>query len=193
MNTYVINRSDRPERLAHIIAQLKEQGLNAHRFEAVIAKPGWVGCRMSHIKLLEKCKNDVYVIILEDDVKFINPFTLLEDAIREAPLECDAIYLGASPKEPQVKYSSHLYRLKNAHTTHAILWHPRQGGAVEYILEHQNEIRKIDDYFATVIQPMFNVFCIAPMICTQAPGFHSDTCTRSDTTTIEKNFNLYCK
>ena len=109
----------------------------------------------------------------------------------QLPSKWDCLYLGASPKEPQVRYSDNLFRLNNAHVTHAIIWHNRKDGAVDYILEHRNEINKIDDYFAKVIQPRFNCFVIYPMLCTQKQT-KSDTCGRSDVSTIVNNYNRYC-
>ncbi len=194
MNNYVINRPDRPERLAHAREQLSQQGLNARLFEAIIARRGWEGCRDSHLAIMEKCKTDVIFGIFEDDILFIENFNdVVPFAIGELPADWDALYLGASPKQPQERYSSHLFRLKNAHCTQGILWHTRKGGAVEYILSHKDQIKKIDDFFANTIQPLFNCFITYPMVATQTDKFKSDTCSKSDVSTILKNYNRYCK
>lgn len=191
MKIYVINRADRPERLAH--AYKEAHGwLDFKTYPAIIATPGWIGCRDSHLDIMDKCSDESEFLILEDDFKVINDWDILYRAWLEAPAEWDAIYLGASPKVPQERYSDHLFRLKNAHVTHAILWHNRPEGAVEFILSHRHHIKKIDDYFATVIQDMFNIFVTYPMVATQVQ-FQSDTCKRSDVSTIEKNYNLYCR
>jgi GR25 family glycosyltransferase involved in LPS biosynthesis len=162
------------------------------RFTALDTKPGWVGCAMSHLTLMEQNKNEDRFAIYEDDVKFLHRLELVHIAMLQLPDDWDCLYLGASPKEPQQRYSGNLFRLKNAHVTHAIIWHNRKGGVVEYILSHSSHIRKYDDYLATVIQPQFNCFVTYPMIATQQTIGNSDTCTRNDLSTIIKNYNKFC-
>lgn len=190
MLKYVINLDRRTDRLKHTEQEFSAEGLDFIRFSAFDTKPGWKGCRDSHIAIMELCKNEEKFAIFEDDVKFLMK---LEGTIgtEQLPTDWDCLYLGASPKEPQVRYSENLFRLKNAHVTHAIIWHNRKNGAVEYILSHRGDIRKYDDYLATVIQPMFNCFVIYPMVATQVQ-FQSDTCKRSDVSTILTNYNKYC-
>ena len=161
------------------------------RFPAVDTTPGWVGCRESHLQVLEMFKDCDGFAIYEDDVKFLTSLDYIYIAMGQLPDDWDMLYLGASPKEPQERYSDNLFKVKNAHVTHAIIWHPRVGGAIDYILEHRQEIRKIDDFFATTIQPKFNCFLTYPLICTQIQT-KSDTCGRSDVSTIMNNYNRYC-
>jgi hypothetical protein len=141
---------------------------------------------------MELCKDEEYFMILEDDVEVVEDLDYVSMAIEQLPKDWDCLYLGASPKEPQVRYSDNLFRLKNAHVTHCIMWHNRPGGAVEYILAHRDEIRKIDDFFANIVQPQFNCFVCYPMVMSQKQ-FQSDTCTRSDVSTILTNYTNFCK
>lgn len=192
LEAYIINRADRPQRLAHAREELIKQNLNARVFEAIIDKPGWKGCRDSHLAIMEKCKELGSFLILEDDVLFVNDYyDVMIPAMAELPTDWDCLYLGASPKQPQERYSEHLFRLKNAHVTHGILWHNRKNGAVEYILNYKDEILKIDDFFAREVQPNFNCFVVYPILATQAE-FKSDTCHRSDVSTIITNYQKYC-
>jgi hypothetical protein len=125
-------------------------------------------------------------------VQFLQPWGDVVRALIQLPDSWDCLYLGASPKEPQERYSENLFTLKNAHVTHAIVWNKRHNGAIEYILTHKSDIRKYDDYLATIIQPNFNCFVCFPLVASQKQ-FSSDTCTRSDVSTIDRNFNLYCR
>jgi glycosyl transferase, family 25 len=195
LNTYVINRSDRPQRYTDVREELKKQGLNAHRFEAVVGKRGYEGCRDSHLAVIDRCQRDIAFMVLEDDVVFLEDITpYLDDAIRQMPPNWDLLYLGASPKQPQERYSENLFRLKNAFTTHAIIYHSRVDGAIDYILRHRAEIKKIDVFYAQIIQEKFNVFVTYPMICSQKDyGGKSDTCSRVDVSSIVKNYNSFCK
>lgn len=173
--------------------ELEKVGISVTRFPAIDTKPGWKGCRDSHLQVMETCRNEVAFMILEDDVKFLHndPLAVIDDALWELPHEWDCLFLGASPQEPQEIYSKHLYRLKNALTTHAIIWHTRYGGAVEHILSHKDHINKIDIFLKDVIFPEFNCFLIRPLLVTQVQ-FQSDTCQRSDVSTIEANYLKYC-
>ena len=191
MKAYVINLDRRVDRWAYVREHLAENGIKATRFSAIDKKPGWIGCRDSHLAVMELCQDTHYFVILEDDISVINDPNIVPKAIEQLPDDWDCLYFGASPKEPQERYSANLFRLKNAHVTHAIMWHNRPGGAVEYILNHKEDIRKIDDYIATIIQPKFNCFVTYPMVMTQIQT-QSDTCARSDLSTILTNYQKYC-
>lgn len=189
MRSFCINLDRRPERWEYVKKEFDRMYIDVYRFSAVDIKPGWVGCRQSHLKLLSICKNDNKFAIYEDDVKFLG---IDWSVLLELPEDWDCLYLGASPKEPQELYSEHLYRVKNAHVTHAIIWHNRPHGAVSYILAHAGDIQKYDDYLATVIQPQFNCFLTRPIMAVQVQ-FQSDTCKKSDVSTILTNYQRYCK
>jgi GR25 family glycosyltransferase involved in LPS biosynthesis len=192
MMNYVINLDKRVERWYYVREHLHDIGIRVQRFPAIETKPGWRGCAESHLRILSKMEMGGITAIYEDDVMFLQPLEVMYKALDQLPDDWDCLYLGASPKEPQERYSENLFRLKNAHVTHAIIWYKRIGGAVEYILSHKDEIKKIDDFFATVIQPRFNCFVAYPIVAIQKQ-FQSDTCHRSDVSTIQKNYNLYCK
>ena len=195
MKTFCINLDHRPERWEHVKAEAEKMLLDAERISAVYDKDkkGREGCRDSHLQVLRMGRVYGIFCVLEDDAEFLpGADFVLSEAIPQLPKDWDMLYLGASPKEPQERYSDNLFRLKNAHVTHGILWNARKLGALEYILEHQTDIKKIDDYFAKVIQPKFNVFVVDPICATQHP-FPSDICQNSDVSTIVRNHKKYCK
>jgi GR25 family glycosyltransferase involved in LPS biosynthesis len=190
MIIYVINRDDRPERLASVREELSKQGLNAHRFKAI--EGGWRGCRDSHLALLEKCKDEVSFLVLEDDCMFVNdknPY--LMQAIDQLPSNWDMFYLGGSPQKPQERYSDNLFRARDVKTTHAIFWHNREKGAVNWILRNKDHAQKWDVFLMEWIQSCFNCYLIYPMLCTQKQS-KSDIAHVSDCSTIIKNYNKYC-
>lgn len=195
MEKYIINLDRRPDKWDYTVKEFKRIGVSKKdliRFSAFDTKPGWIGCRDSHLAIMELCRDNKMFSIFEDDVLFLwNKNDTPMPAIFEIE-DWDCVYLGASPREPQERFSENLFRLKNAYTTHAIIWNNRPNGAVEYILNHKNDIRKWDVYLAEIIQPNFNCFITSKLIATQKQ-FQSDTCTRSDVSTIEKNYNQYCK
>lgn len=189
-NVYVINREDRPERLGYI------GWPDANIFNAIITKPGWKGCRDSHLAIMNKCKNENEFFIFEDDVDFLwnspNFCNYFWNMISELPEDWDCLSLGLSPQEPFERYSEHLFKIGKAWCLHATMWNNREGGAVEYILTHKEEIGKIDVFLSEKVYPNFNCFVGYPILCTQKQ-FPSDTCGKSDVSTIVKNYNKYCK
>ena len=194
MVAYVINRNDRPQRLRDTIEELKKANLNAKRFKAIINKKGWKGCRDSHIAVMELCKDENMFMVLEDDVKFLcPPNDLIDIAMEQLPEDWDMLYLGCSPQKPQERYSENLFRVDHAWCLHAVIWHNRVGGAVEWIIAHKSGIPKIDVYISDIIHPRFNCFTIFPMVATQRVTNQSDTCLRSDVLTITNNYQKYVK
>lgn len=194
MTTYVINRKDRPQRLRDTIEELRKIGLNAKRFDAIIDdKHGWKGCRDSHLAVMELCRNEKYFMVLEDDVHFLHePSEIIIKCMEQIPPDWDMLYLGCSPQRPQERYSDNLFRVNSAWCLHAVIWNNRFNGAMKYMLQHKEDIAKIDVYLSAVIHPKFNCFVTYPLVATQRVTNQSDTCTRSDVTTIEKNYQKYC-
>jgi GR25 family glycosyltransferase involved in LPS biosynthesis len=196
MKSYVINLNRRPDRWVVVREELNSHGFNLTRFSAIDTKPGWRGCAASHLAIMEECKNEVAFFVWEDDVQFIydkeTTNLVLNKALQQIPSDWDCLFLGASPQEPQERYSDNLFRLKNAFCTHSILWHNREGGAMEYILKNRDKINKIDVFFSQEIFPIFNCYLVFPLLCSQHQT-QSDCCKVSDLSTIAKNYAKYCK
>jgi len=74
-NAFYINLEHRTDRKEHVERELNSIGINAKRFNAIKMTNGAIGCSMSHLKILEDAKknNLDHVLIIEDDIKFLNP------------------------------------------------------------------------------------------------------------------------
>lgn len=74
-HAFYINLESRPDRKEHVINELNKLGINANRFNAIRLANGAIGCSMSHIKCLELAKknNWDHILIVEDDIKFLDP------------------------------------------------------------------------------------------------------------------------
>ena len=74
-HAFYINLLSRPDRKQHVEEQLKIIGLKAERFNAFKLPNGALGCSMSHLKCLEIAKQHKWshVLIVEDDIKFLDP------------------------------------------------------------------------------------------------------------------------
>jgi GR25 family glycosyltransferase involved in LPS biosynthesis len=75
-HAFYINLEHRTDRNSHVINQLTNLGLPIfERFNAIKMEHGAAGCSMSHLKILQTALQNNYdhVLILEDDISFLNP------------------------------------------------------------------------------------------------------------------------
>ena len=75
-HTFYINLDHRTDRKQHVETQLSSIGINNYeRFKAIKLPNGALGCSMSHLKCLEIAKqnNWEHLLIVEDDIQFLNP------------------------------------------------------------------------------------------------------------------------
>jgi len=75
-HAFYINLEHRTDRNEHVINQLTTLGLPTfERFNAIKMEHGAVGCSMSHLNILQNAlkNNWDHILILEDDITFLNP------------------------------------------------------------------------------------------------------------------------
>lgn len=74
-HAFYINLEKRHDRKEHVENQLKLIGLDAERFNAIEMQNGAIGCSSSHLSILEMAKKNKWdhVLIVEDDILFLNP------------------------------------------------------------------------------------------------------------------------
>lgn len=170
MNTYCINLNERREKWENTKIEASKLGITPRRFPAIKKSPGYVGCRITHRRLLTNVKSDGVFMVIEDDIKVNcdNPGKVMGEAITQLPEDWDMLYLGATLNQPLERYSENLYRIKRGWTTHAIIYN-NQNGVVDFILK--NRQKKIDVFYADVVQDKFNCFITYPMVLTQREGF----------------------
>ncbi len=80
---FYINLEHRIDRKLHVEKELSKVGLtNFTRFNAIKMPNGALGCSMSHLKCLQLAKenNWPYVLIVEDDIEFLEPNTFINQA-----------------------------------------------------------------------------------------------------------------
>lgn len=177
MTIHCINLSERPEKWVNSFAELKKLKGVPLRWNATKKAIGYEGCRESHVSLLQHLRyeypDDLYGVF-EDDVEFTHqiPAVRLEEIMRDLPKDWDILYLGATINERPEFVTKNLFRIKNAWTTHAMIFN-NQNGVVDYILENQNSIGKIDVFYAQDVQHKYNCYLANPMLAIQKNG-HSD-------------------
>ena len=192
MKTYVINLDRRSDKWAYMRCELERVGIRVIRLSAIATHPGWEGCATSHIICMTMGMYEDYVTIYEDDISFLqnNPQELIQKAMSQLPDNWDIIFWGISPQEPLTRYSENLYILdKKAWCMHSYTIN-NNNGLIDYILDNRNKIGKIDVFMSEKVYPKYNCFLVYPLLCSQIQ-FQSDTCKRSDVSTIIKNYNKY--
>jgi hypothetical protein len=109
------------------------------------------------------------LLILEDDAEF-RQLDHLSTALYELPSDWDIVYLGANIQDavPE-RYTTHLSRVRNAWTTHAIGYN-RQ--VLPFLLENMPgvEDRMYDNWLGSVL-PDLKAFVVNPMVAWQRPRY----------------------
>jgi len=73
--SFYINLESRRDRKVHVEDELRKIGIVPQRFNAIRLQNGALGCSMSHLGCLETAKNNNWdhILIVEDDIKFMDP------------------------------------------------------------------------------------------------------------------------
>lgn len=156
-------------------AECARVGLEVERFQAVREiGPHQSFSHSERNILLDFLFSDAETLLhLEDDVVF-RDLDHLPQALSELPNDWDILYLGANlllwndGNEPYpIYYTSNLFKVMAAWTTHAIAYHKR---CVRRILEGQPsfDAQMWDNYLSTRL-PELNAFIVAPMVAWQRP------------------------
>jgi len=122
-HAFYINLESRPDRLKHIIEELKKMNINAERVNAIKMTEGAIGCTLSHIRCLELAKERQYphIFIIEDDIVFLKPELLQENIMKfqENPelKNWDVLIIGGNNCPPYMKITDYCIRVGNNQTT----------------------------------------------------------------------------
>jgi len=114
---------------------------------------------------------------VEDDCLFRDLWHL-EYALHQLPEDWDVVYLGANlilweqeKPQPPTRYSSRLFRVYGAWTTHAVGFNKK---VVPFLLENQPGLseRMFDNWMSSQL-PNLNAYVVAPMVAYQRERFSS--------------------
>lgn len=197
---YIINLESRSDRWQMCLEQLIKYNIkNYQRFNAIrpdltkinpieysknnmkLSKNyiiGALGCKLSHLSIINDAKNHNYnkILILEDDFllcnNFIEKYNNIIKNIQENNINYNMLYLGFSLVRKNVFIDTNINNLKkltNAHTTHA------------YILDKSfydiiiNEINscycELDVCYANMQKKYNNIYGIFPSLITQRSSY----------------------
>ena len=168
IDTYCINLEKRPLRWDMFSSQPIPFKVN--RFNAIDDDSASKGCVLSHLRVMEKCKDEI--LIFEDDFMVLGDWEKAYLSYNELPPYWDVLYLGANLTQRLERYSDHLFKLKGGWGSHGIIYRREAidkilSDGVNVILQHKN----MDTYLVRWIQSEFNCFISYPLMGTQRPGY----------------------
>jgi hypothetical protein len=163
----IINLEERKDKRNYIINHLKSRNIIYSFYNAKKHENPKRGCLESHLNVIrEALKNKVkYLMILEDDCKFIGGFASLS----EPPSNWDMIYLGGTVHRIMNKLKN--YCRVQTWTTHAYILNLTNEKLIECISNAEKYDGEIDRYYLEIVHPNFNAYMVDPMIAIQKDGF----------------------
>ena len=209
---YCINLNSRPDRWEQCLEEFKKIGIEdiVERFPAEQFPPGIAGCTKSHYEIIKLCKKNNFknVLILEDDVEFINlnfkeiiNKTILQ--LESKNLQYDMLYLGGNLLQDTTRnfrIDSNLAKLSYCKTTHAFAisesiydiflnsfknldWSNNNNW------NHNNPDRfNIDMWYVKNIQQLGNVYGVYPCLAEQRESY-SDLLNANSYIPMEQTWN----
>jgi len=121
---------------------------------------------LSHLAIMT-AQTEFPFAVFEDDCVLLEPWSLVEEAMKQLPDDWDALWLGATLQTPLVRYSDNLYRLVKGHALHAVIYNSKR--MIDYMSNTYNrkDFKVLDVLTAYHAQPRFNCFITYPIIATQ--------------------------
>jgi GR25 family glycosyltransferase involved in LPS biosynthesis len=195
-HAFYINLESRVDRKHHVEQQLSSIGINATRFNAIKLANGAIGCSMSHLKCLETAKqnNWEHVLILEDDILFLNPelFKNQLNKFLKKNKNFDVLLIAGNNMPPYQKIDDSCVKVYRCQTTtgyivqrhyyDTLIANIREG--IQKLMKNpeQHVLYAIDKYWFK-LQEKDNWFLITPLTVTQ----------REDYSDIEKRHTNYTR
>ena len=182
-----INLEHRTDRKDYVVNELLNAGFlneSIERFPAVKLSNPAIGCSISHLKCLEKAKslNWDHVLIVEDDIRFINPtlFKTQFNKLLSSNFNYDVIMLGGNNAGSYQMISDCAVKISRCLTTtgylvnsryYDILIHNYKNG-IQFFLQFPNLPSKyaIDTYW-NLLQQRDDWYLVYPLSVSQKVSF----------------------
>jgi GR25 family glycosyltransferase involved in LPS biosynthesis len=181
-------RKDRLERCNNIFEKNNVKDL-VERFSGIVPDPSddipytkdtekikipLYGCLLSHINIIKRAKAEGLksILVLEDDVDFINVDYIDRSIEQLKNKEWSLFYLGANTHVPLNKEDENLLVLKKGYATHAVAYHE---SFYDYFIKNfeRRNIPIIDVWLSDYGQENFKSYCTFPITAVQVSN-HSD-------------------
>jgi len=195
-HAFYINLDSRTDRKQYMEDHLKTVGIHAERFKAVKLTNGALGCSMSHLKLLELAKKNNWdsILIMEDDIQFLNPGIFMQQLNRflHVHKEFDVLLIAGNNVPPFSNIDDTCVKVTRCQTTTGYLVKNHYFDTlIQNVREGINNLMKtpenhvlyaIDKYWFR-LQERDNWYLIIPLTVTQ----------REDYSDIEKRMTNYSR
>lgn len=181
-NIYYINLDRRVDRKIHIETQLNLLNWKATRFPAILHSFGALGCSLSHLALLKYARNNNldHILILEDDVTFLNPSLFLNNLNQflKTYTNFDVLLLAGNNMGNYVRIDEFCVKVSQCQTTTAYLVKnhyydiliKNYENSINLLQLYPNKIRIYAiDKFWQILQKPHNWFLLTPLSVVQMP------------------------
>lgn len=197
LNTLYINLEHRTDRRKHVEEQLAMfPFLKVERFNAVKLPNGALGCSISHLKCLELAKERGWtqVLIVEDDIQFLNPDLFLTqlNKFTKRHKYFDVLLIAGNNMPPYIRIDDCCIKIANCQTTTGYIVNQKyydklianyKQGILGLMREPHNKARYAIDVYWKTLQMEDMWFLITPPTVIQ----------REDYSDIEGKFMDYSK
>lgn len=195
-HSFYINLESRPDRRLHVEEQLNLIGIQSNRFNAIKLPNGALGCSISHLKCLEIAKenNWDHILIVEDDIKFLNPELFKEQINKFLNLhsDWDVVLIAGNNVPPHEIIDDTCVKVAQCQTTTGYIVKSHyyntlidniRNGITNLIKEPRQHVLYAIDKFWFKLQQKDNWYLITPLTVTQ----------REDYSDIEKRPTNYTR
>jgi hypothetical protein len=204
-HTLYINLEERMDRRSHVEEQLESIGIHQPiRFNAVKTDNCDIGCSTSHVRCLELAKknNWSHVLIVEDDITFVDP-TMFKRQLAgffQDEIEFDVLFLGGYVIPPYKPVNSHCVQvfscqcavgyLVKHHYYETLIQHMHEG-LTKLTKEPYNHHYYMNDKYWFSLQRQHLWFIIVPLTVIQYPNYsnlaHCETDYSKNMLTLNPN------
>jgi hypothetical protein len=164
-----INLDSRRDRWLESCEEFVKAKISPYRYPALKDSNPINGCALSHFDILEHATKNV--MIFEDDVKFINSYSHLDEYLLslDSLQSWDMLYLGGNICGSIYRINDKIGRLTHAQSTHAYCVNKQ---FIPKILEKKNLLGKhLDLIYAEDIIPYNDCYITIPMLAIQRPSY----------------------
>lgn len=164
---YCINLDERVDRWKDSVEALKQLGLpTVTRFPAIKHENGAIGCRASHVSIIQHAKDSKFnkILVLEDDFRVLpGEDDHIDKALQELDnIDWEIFYFGATiaPGATVTPVTERVAHTNFAYTTHA---YALNSNIFDYVLEAVKKYKVIDVFYNQQVVSRGKGYVINPL------------------------------
>ena len=166
-NTFVISLKEREDRRKNVTKEMRNQKIAFQFFDGIKDANPIYGCTASHVGVIKiaKEKKLPYVLIFEDDAKFVQPFRL-----PVLPDNWDMLYLGSCVNKIYDEYYHNWKKVCCWYGHSYIVRECMYDRIIEEASKNWDKVL-IDEYYCEFLHPHINAYTIYPTMVTQSEDY----------------------